>query len=76
VEGGRKRNVDFVKIGFTGQTDFVVRYLANNNGLSSSNNQFRFKGNVVIVNRIGEHAVCSVSLHQFFLLRAELIKLQ
>jgi hypothetical protein len=50
--GTQMWNADFVETGFTGRTDFVVvRYSVAINGLSS-NNLFRFQGNVVKVDRI------------------------
>jgi hypothetical protein len=64
---GRKYGMYIVKIGFTGQPDFVVRYLATKNGLSNKN-LFRFQGNIVKVNRICEN-MCNVFAPTFYFVK-------
>jgi hypothetical protein len=50
--GAQTRNVEFVKAGFIGLTDFIfVRYLASNSDMQCDN-MFRFEGNAVKIKRI------------------------
>jgi hypothetical protein len=60
---GQRRNIYFVKTGFTGHIDVTVaRYSATNNGLPASNS-FCFQRNVVEVN----HMRVSLCMYRFLL---------